>query len=71
MADTFLTGPLPPGCWEGVRRPSGDIVRLNQATREFGVITANRVIKTYLKRSALCTLAENRAYFEKNLVDPT
>lgn len=38
-------------------------MRFNPATREFGVLTPNLVIRTFFKRPALCTAAENLDYF--------
>src|SRR5215212_8151404 len=51
-ADSFLGGPRDSTTHECVRPPgrfAGDIVRYNSATGEFGVVSRNRIIRTYYR----------------------
>ncbi len=48
QADNYLTGPLKNGALEKVRQ-NGDVVRYNPSTGEFGVVSANGVIRTYYR----------------------
>jgi hypothetical protein len=48
-ADRFLTGQRGQGVLEKARPRSGDVVRYNPATEEFGVVSKDGVIKTYYK----------------------
>ena len=62
MADAFLGGPIGADVAECPR--GGDLVRYNQVTQEFGVLTSGGVIRTYLilRKSPV----QNRLYFLRN-----
>lgn len=47
LADRFLCGPQPAGTFQCTRSPGGDMVRFNQATNEFGILSRDNVIRTY------------------------
>lgn len=46
MADGFLTGPRGPNTLQR-KRPNGDIVRYDQSTDAFGVVSSNGTVRTY------------------------
>ena len=48
QADSFLTGSVSKDVLQKVRA-NGDVVRFNQSTNEFGVLSSNGSIKTYFK----------------------
>ena len=49
LADTFLGSPLNPVNQLECRRRSGDVVRLDLTTNEFGVLSKGGHIRTYFK----------------------
>jgi hypothetical protein len=49
QASTFLDGPKSANTLEKIRPQSGDAVRFDPATDEFGVLSRNSVIKTYYR----------------------
>ena len=49
LADAFLGSPLASSILECVRLSNADIVRYNPITDEFGILSAQRIIKTYFK----------------------
>jgi hypothetical protein len=49
QANRFLNDPKPPGVLEKTRPGSGDIVRYNPTTQEFGVVKPDGTIRTYYK----------------------
>lgn len=64
LADQFLGGPKTTACVE-CQRAQGDIVRYDYNTEEFGVLSSNRVIRTYFKPDpAIHGMANNRDYFQ-------
>ena len=63
LADGFLGGPITNDVAE-FTRPGGDRVRYNQTTHEFGVITMDGTIKTYLVLDK--GPVRNRVYFCQN-----
>lgn len=64
MADNFLGGALQAPCLEG-KRHSGDIVRFNPATGEFGVLGHSGTILTYFKLDP-AERVKNLNYFKSN-----
>jgi filamentous hemagglutinin len=68
LADEFCgLMPRPTNVLECTRKKSGDIVRYNPVTNEFGVMTRNGVIKTYYKPDiAIHGLSSNTDYFRAN-----
>jgi len=49
IASNFLTKAKPEGVLEKVRPNTGDILRYNPTTNEFGILSNNGVIRTYFK----------------------
>jgi RHS repeat-associated protein len=63
----FLTGKLPKGVLEGVRK-NGDRVRFNPNTDEFGIIRADGAIRTYfVPNPAEHKFVDNMSYFRNAL----
>jgi pyocin large subunit-like protein len=64
QANSFLNGPKGQGVLEKVRLGSGDTVRYNPATEEFGVVRADGTIRTYFRPDpAVHHFATNLDYF--------
>ena len=64
MADRFLGGPIRKTTLECIRERNGDVIRYDIMTREFGILSRERNIKTYFKpRSAVHGERTNLAYF--------
>ncbi len=49
MADHFLTEPLRAGVIECRRRSSGALIRYDQTTGAFGILSTDGIIRTYFK----------------------
>ena len=65
LADAFLGGPRTHSTLE-CTRGNGEIVRYNDATREFGVLTRSGFILTYFKASVhVHKLPSNLEYFQQ------
>ena len=51
LADTFLGGPLDANTLECEKASNADVVRYNYISQEFGVLSPQRLIRTYFKPS--------------------
>lgn len=69
LADAFVGGPLGPETIEVARINDKSILRYNPVTNEFGVLAANRVIRTYFKPDpGTHGLANNLDFFEHQCI---
>ena len=50
-ADVFLGGPRDPQTTLECIRANRDVIRYNQVTQEFGLLSSRRIIRTYFKPS--------------------
>lgn len=48
MADRFLAGPSPIGFFE-CKRSKGDLVRYNPKTNELGIVSKDKIIRTFFR----------------------
>lgn len=65
MADEFLGGPLKSSTLECIRASSNDLIRYDYRTEEFGILSADRYIKTYyIPKPSLHRKRTNKTYFE-------
>jgi pyocin large subunit-like protein len=65
MADAFLGEPLSSTARQCTRQGSGDILRYDLATEEFGILTRNGIIRTYfVPDPRQHRHANNLAYFK-------
>lgn len=66
MADKFLGGPLSIGTRQCVTSTNGDLIRYNFLTEEFGVLSKDGVIRTYMKpKPSAHRRRTNNVYFEE------
>lgn len=63
LADEFLAGPLQVGAME-CYRTSGDLVRFDPTTNEFGVLSKNGYVSTYLIHRSLPGGPTGLQYFQ-------
>jgi pyocin large subunit-like protein len=63
LAELFLNGPLPDNTLECIR-PQGGRCRYNEVTQEYGTVTADGFIATYMKPDVkVHGMASNLIYF--------
>jgi pyocin large subunit-like protein len=67
-ADTFLGSPLDPATQFEGRRKNGDVVRFDQVTNEFGILSSDRHIVSYFKPDLRTHgKASNLEYFRETI----